>query len=370
MRYYSLEIRDPASGQNFLLEPRGLGFIKGAGPLATSLYTTAGTQLISAAPGPQLAGKTNLGALNIEFDLPVAPAHTLQAETGGSARLWGVGIHALAASADLNPQPDASGALQFKTFLLRGGMAAGMPLANASQQGILATGIVYQAFGNWTGVDQALDLILRTGIATPGTPISGVWTRGTPLTAALPVIFNQAFPGYAQDIKIGQLVALSDQPFYHKSLTAFAANLLSYTKSIGSQIYGPGYSGVYILPSGGELISAIDSVGAAPRTFALNFQDLIGQPVWIENFRVTFQTTLRGDIGLFDHVTFPTAALPPYVLVTPQAAAPNTPASARSLFQGTWWVSEIHHFASFREPSASSWNTTYVVNLIPAKATL
>jgi hypothetical protein len=80
-------------------------------------------------------------------------------------------------------------------FTLRGGMSKGLPLANLGQQGLIAQGIIWQAFGNWTGTNQTPELIMQ-GSANPDAPISFDWKRGTNLEPALKLAFAQALPKY------------------------------------------------------------------------------------------------------------------------------------------------------------------------------
>lgn len=65
----------------------------------------------------------------------------------------------------------------------------------------------------------------------------------------------------------------------------------------------------------GNTIYASDGAGSTPpKTVALAFQDLLGQPTWIQANTVTFQTVLRGDINYGDKVTFPKGVMIPYAL--------------------------------------------------------
>jgi hypothetical protein len=74
------------------------------------------------------SGTVDPGALNIEFDCPIAA----EATPNGSAwlRVWGIPLSMIAQSTNYSGQ----------TIQLFGGMSAGLPLANPAQQGILAQG--------------------------------------------------------------------------------------------------------------------------------------------------------------------------------------------------------------------------------------
>lgn len=354
MRYVELTIQDP-SGQVWYPDQQGLGFTKQAASWGAS-FSSLYTPWVCNGAASSLVGKPNPSALHCEFDLPLTGADALQGP--GTFRIFGLGVRALAQASNLNPIR-SNGVFQFKTWTLRAGMSAGLPLANPSQANVLAGGIVYQAFGNWEDVNQTLDLILQNG---PGpvltTAISWNWAKGQSLTSALQQMFAQAFPGYTASINISEnLAAPSTQTGVYQNIGAFAKWLLGYTKSLGSQQYGSGYPGVTIIPKNNG-ITVIDGT-LTQNTVPLAFQDLIGQPTWISSSEITFATVMRGDINVGDMVTFPTGTMAPFALTTPEAAVPDAPATSSTSFQGSFVVNEIHHYGALREPQASSWSTVF-----------
>lgn len=353
MRYYSLTITNSA-GQNVTLSPTGLGFATGAGPLASSLYTAQQTS------NSKLIGLTNPAALNIEFDLIVYPGHKPQGQS--LIRLWGLGIKTISQAANLNP---ANGVPA--SFSLSAGMSKGLPLANPAQAGIIATGLIWQAFGNWSGTEQTLDLIVQPGQppSNEGISINWNWQKGQNLQAALTQMIAQAFPGYTADINIApSLVAQSPQPGCYRDIAAFFTYLNRYTQWLGAQQYGPSYPGV-TCAFAGKTLQVFDGQGTTSSVTTINFQDLVGQPTWIDVNTVTFQTVLRADLQLGDQVTFPTSVVPPYALTTPGAAFPGSPAASSSTFQGLFSITEVHHYANFRQSDAASWNTTFTAIYVP-----
>ncbi len=90
------------------------------------------------------SGRAIPGALNIEWDIPVAPFATPM----GAAwvRVWGVSLAQISQSSDLN-------GMNIQVF---GGMQKGLPLANPMQYGLLVQGQIFQAFGNWIDTNQTL----------------------------------------------------------------------------------------------------------------------------------------------------------------------------------------------------------------------
>lgn len=340
MRYYDLKLSN-TSGQVYAPDING-GFTLGNAPTTFTSF-----------PG----GFNDPGALDVEFDLPVYAFHTPQ----GSAiiRVWGIGLGMISQAANLNGS----------NFVLSAGMQQGLPLANPAQAGVIAQGTIFQAFGNWTGVDQTLDLICYPGGLNPAAGIFFSWSPGTPLSAALQTSLTQAFPGYTPAISISsnlQPPKNAPQNGWYESLTQFAQYIQEITQPLGEQVTGnPSYPGVQILIDG-TTINVIDGTLPPSRTVNLAFQDLIGQPTWIGPATVSFKTVLRADIDIGHYTVFPPGVIGPYAITTPGAAIPNAPARSKSIFQGSFTVTEIHHYARFRQPDAQSWNTTFtaVPNLV------
>ena len=334
MRFYNLVLTDPDSGQVWTPNSTTGALSKGSGP---STFTSF------------VHGQTIPGALNVEFDLPVTPWHTPQ---GGSIiRVWGVGLQMIGQAANLNGS----------NFQLYAGMQKGLPLANPAQAGLIAQGSVYQAFGNWQGPNQTLDLICNPSGIAPTNGISWQWSPGQTLATALQVTLTQAFPTYKQNINISSSLQPPNgavQSGSYDTLDAFAQYLNELTQDLGAQVTGnPDYSGVQIAIDG-MTIQVYDDT-APQKTVQLDFQDLIGQPTWIGPATITFKTVLRADINVGDQIKFPTGVVLPYALTSSAAAAPGAPARAKSVFQGTFVVNEVHHYANFRQPDADSWNTTF-----------
>ena len=342
MRYYSITLSDPKTGQSLVLDNSG-GFTRGTGPTFTSL-----TKL-------PMTGKTvaDPGALNIEFDFPIS---TFAAFEGGHRiKIWGVGLRALG---------QASNLAGFN-FSMKGGMShPGLALANPAQAGILLQGTVFQAYGNWEGVNMTLDLIVNPGGQQNivGTPIAFHWAAGVSLDEAINDAIAMAFHGVKSEIFIDANLTLAhDEAGYYENFIQFASYLKGITLKLGSQ-YIANYAGVDIVWNG-DVLNIFDGTNTARGPGAVNvqldFQDLIGQPTWVGGTEVKFNTVLRADIRVGNHITFPTGILAPYALTSPKAAVPNVPAMSKSIFQGEFSVTAIHQFGSFRDPDAGSWVTAF-----------
>ncbi len=290
-------------------------------------------------------GRNDPGALNVEFDIPV----TAFATPAGNAmvRVWGISLQTISQARDFNGAP-------IKVFA---GMQMGLPLANPKQAGVVVTGTILQAFGNWIGTAMTLDLIIiADGGATPGNPKNIVfsWAKGTSLAAAITSTLQNAFPGFKVDIKINTALSLAaDENGYFETVEQFAA----YLKNMTAAIKGGTYTGVNIVLSQ-SVFSVYDGTTAAtPVNIA--FTDLIGQPTWIAPAQIQFNTVLRADLGVGDYVR-----LPPSIVTT--TAPSQSQYRDQSAFQGVFQLGFLRHVGNFRQPNAESWVTTF--NCYPAPA--
>jgi hypothetical protein len=102
-------------------------------------------------------------------------------------------------------------------------MAKGLPLADPTQAGLLVQGTIQQAFGNWEGTNQTLDIIIIAGGQGASGPSIGnpdfpgnypfICPKGTPLANAIKNTLSTALPNLTQSINISpRLVMNSDQP--------------------------------------------------------------------------------------------------------------------------------------------------------------
>jgi len=353
VRSYDLSLTSP-SGQLLAFGPSGF-----------SPSTTGRATFSSRVPNPNGPGTiNNPGALNLEFDAPVAPFATPQGLQ--SVRLWGIGIQQIAQSADLNPNFAARtlGA----GFTLVAGMAPwiapGNPLASqqAAYAGVLMRGTVFQAFGNWQGVNQTLELVIQPTVLSPAGGIAFGWQPGQTLAAAIQASLLAAYPGYLVQTNIRAPIVQAQLSEvvggYYYSISDFAAMILAQSQAIGAQVTGNAhYPGVSIVARGNTLYAY--DYSATTKATQLKLQDFIGQPTWVNASTVNFKTVLRADLQVGDQVTFPTEVVSPYALTAAAAAVPGSPARNSSTFKGTFPVTEVHHFGNFRQPDADSWATAF-----------
>lgn len=333
MRRYDLKISDPSSKRVWTTLADGSFVLDGS---ATTTFTSANPR----------TGLPNPGALNIELDIPVVPFDEVQGK--GSVRVWGVALKTLSQAANLNGAD----------FELRAGMAAGLPLAKPTQYGPIVRGQVFQAFGNWQGVNQTLDMVVYPSAAADDLDISFRWPAGTPLATAIAATLQQAFPTFGRKIAISANLTLPhDEKHHATSLGQFADMIRRITQEAGSAVYGQNYPGVAITLAGTTIV-AYDGT-EPPTAVPIAFEDLIGQPTWIGPTTVSFKTVMRYDLAIGSQITFPTGVVSPYALTSAAAAYPNVPARSSSAFKGSFVISEAHHFGNFRQPDADSWVTAY-----------
>jgi hypothetical protein len=332
LRFYKINITNPTSGAAIL--PSSLG-----GQAITSLNPD---------------GSVNTSALNVEFDIQQFAFHQPNGNTW--IRIWGLGLADIGGAFNLNPS--STGTVNTGAIVeVSAGMSAGLPLANPAQQGLLIRGQVLQAYGNWLGTAQTVDLLLSaTGVGTNDSPtnFSLVWRAGTQLADALKQTLRTALPNAKVVIQISSRLSLAwDQVGYYGTLTQLNQYLQPLSKSI---ITDAGYQGVFIIYDG-QTVTASDGTTTTSNSTTIAFTDLIGQPTWSGPKIITIKTVMRGDLDIGDQVTLPPS------LVTSSSTAfqgltGNNP-SNNLAFTGPYQIQSIHHYGNFRQPDAASWCSVF-----------
>lgn len=329
MRYYAITITDPDSGQ--VIQGKGLESLN-----LQSTYTS------------YVNGQSLPGALNVEFDIPLADFATPNAEA--FIRVWGVTI------AEIGQANDLRG----KNIAVYAGMQKGLPLANPTQNGLILQGFINKAFGNWVGTDMTLDLIVTAGSSPSGVGsqaqpknIVHTWKKGTPLSGAISSTLSTAFPGFTANVNISpKLILTEDDTGYYQTPTQYA----QYIRQLSQKIVGGSYQGVRILLKG-KTFSVYDGTSQGSPT-QISFLDLVGQPTWIDPLTIQVKTIMRADISVGDYVT-----LPPTVTTTTSGGAIPSGSSQRanSIFQGTFQVGPVRHVGNFRQPTGDAWASIFDV---------
>lgn len=292
-------------------------------------------------------GRTNPAALLVEWDIPVWAFDT----PAGSAfvRIWGVPLADIGQAADLN----------FKGIKVYGGFQKGLPLARPEQSGLLVQGYIFQAFGNWIGTSMSLDLYIMAGPspATRDAPKNLVlnWKKGASMKDAINTAITTAYPGYTANININDKLVTQNENEngFYETLTQFSQYLKETSKAI---IGGTTYQGITVTMSE-KTINVFDGSAAASSSSGgskvVAFNDLIGQPTWIESPSIQFKTAMRADFKIGDQINMPPS------LVTNSARAATSLVNQRAAFQGKFQIATMRHVGNSRQPDAGSWVSVF-----------
>ena len=298
-------------------------------------------------------GQTDTGALNVELDLVVTDYATPSGDAASLVRVWGISLQDIAQSSN------------FYGYLINvyAGMQKGLPLANPQQNGLIVSGYVLQAFGNWIGTTMTLDLIVGAGSGPFATALTGQnvaqnWKAGTQLSTAVAATLKAAFTTYQTQINISpNIVLANDEPGFWGNMTQYA----QYLRNISLSVLNPnftltGYAGVRVILKQNTFIVYDGTNVAQPKQIA--FTDLIGQPTWIASQVIQFNTVMRADISVGDWVKLPPGQ---------QTTTANSLSQFRqgSVFPSTYWVSYIRHVGNFRQPDGEAWISTFDAAINP-----
>lgn len=338
MRYYSINITDPKTGAT--IPAKGLESLK----LPATFTSYVNGQTI---PG---ALRVEIDASVFDYSLPIAEAFI---------RVWGITIEQIGQASKLAGM----------NIEVSAGMQKGLPLANSAQSGPILKGWINKAFGNWIGSDMTLDLrvvagVSPLGLGSPKAPVNLThnWAKGTPLSDAIKTTLTTAFPGYTANININpKLILTENDPGYYHSITQYA----QYIDQLSRNIIGGTYQGVKII-SGDKSFTVYDGT-TTPTPKQLNFQDLIGQPTWIDINQLSIKTVMRADIPVGGAITFPPKFPSQFSTTQDSGALPlGTPVRASSIFQGSFQVTSVRHVGDSRQPDAASWVSIFEVFPLPA----
>ena len=296
-------------------------------------------------------GQPNPAALQVELDIPVAPMNTPAG--AGYVKISGIGLQQIGAALDLNGL----------AISVHGGMSKGLPLATAAapQAGLLAQGKILQAFGNWIGTDQSIDIIFNASVGTLVDQANIVlnWRAGTPLATALRQTLSTAFPGMPLNIAISNNLTLP----YTESSYHFSLQELAYLVNRLSKVVDPSddYPGVQIGIVAGTIYVWDATQQPTVPVKAISYQNLIGQPTWRGPGVMQIKTMMRGDLNFQQLVSLP-QGIPVTTTAVSQPGFNNYP--NRLTFSGNFQITAIRHVGASRQPDASSWVS--VIDMTPA----
>lgn len=251
------------------------------------------------------------------------------------------------------------------------GFKKGLPLANPTQSGVVFSGMIFQCFANWIGTNMTLDFIVVPGVATASQPgglgflekernFTLSWQGGQKLSDALTTTLKTA--GFTPVINISDnLVSRKkdEQTAPYSTLNQLASVVRQISIDIIDPNHTTGYQGVTMVPrNDGKTIDVFDTPQGNPVDIA--FEDLIGQPTWIETPMIQFKTAMRGDLKPGQPVN-----LPKNNVTINTAAAFSNIANQRVTFQGGFVIRSLRHVGVYRQPSADAWVT--VIEAYPIK---
>ena len=173
-------------------------------------------------------------------------------------------------------------------------------------------------------------------------------------------------PGYTQIMEVSnKLIQNFDAPGFYQSVGQFADHINKISKSI----IGGSYPGVTISVNGAT-VRVFDGTVPVPNSKVkkIAFQDMIGQPTWQDDATISIKLVLRADINMGDVISIPPAQ---WTIGGSGAAFAKSQISSpdnSSAFSGNYRVINGQHHASFRQPDASSWNTTLQVYPEPSSS--
>lgn len=293
-------------------------------------------------------GKNDPGALNVQIDLLSGQ----YANPVGNSTVVIDGI----------PLNDLFQATQYAgmDITIKGGMQAGLPLANPTQNGLLLKGQVFQSWGNWQGTDMSISFSINPSQYTFPNPGNFVfnWAPGQSLAAALANTLNVAYPGLARIINIGSQYATSGgvhSTHYAHTLSQIA----QYIKKLTQTSSAPGVD-VAMLPDGTLFVS-----DGSVKTTAVQiaFTDLIGQPKWVDQNLLQFTTVMRADVQIGTYIRMPAGLTnSPGLIGTTAESLPggqNLGPQYKTAFQGIFTIRGVRHVGNFRDPDGASWATIY-----------
>lgn len=283
-------------------------------------------------------GKYDPGAQNIEFDMPITPFTT----PSGNSTIIIEGI----SLSDLQQDRQFTGL----NLELKAGMGSGLALSNPLQAGTIATGTVWQSFGNWQGTEMALSLIITPSeiyIDSPGNVILN-WRKGTKLSTALKQTFATAYPNNKVVMNISDtLVANQDVIGMYASVSDLAQPVADITGHMGHR--------VFITYHAGNFLIFDDTYKPAP--IEIQFVDLVGQPTWIDVNIMQVKLIMRSDISVGARIKMPKGLQnAPGLVLTTGTSLPSS-VKYKSAFQGEFQIVEARQVGNFRTPDGTSWVT-------------
>jgi len=267
-------------------------------------------------------GVNDPGALDVEFDF-LSYQNALSGTDGSTVTIHGV------------PLSDITQAQQFAgmNIEVKAGMSKGLPPADPTQAGLILKGQIFQSWANWVGTQMDLNFVIYASMYTYANPGNIVlnWKQGADLQSALQTTLGVAYPDLGIIFTLSKPYVLARPVVHvHSTLAGFSQLVTSTTKT-------KTFPGVTVsTPINNTIIVSDSLLQPTPKT--LKFNDLVGQPTWLNQAQMIVTTVMRADIQINDTIKMPQGLLDAPGTVTTAAAARPSQLDYKSAFQGLFVV--------------------------------
>jgi hypothetical protein len=358
MRFYRIEITDPN------------------GVAAPIIFTSWNERAYF--PGSLFGPSTDFGALNVIFDLQTVPFSTPRGYS--MVEIWGIPLSTISGSSNLNN----------RNITIYAGFKPGLPLATQAsryQSGPIIQGFILQAFGNWIGTQMTLNLVVSPGIKGPTSTTQATSTQSTTIAPVAPPIGSLSVPINGRFyMPAGMPVSTAIRNFLEAALPTFTVASINinpdftqsheiggvfltmtqfnqWIASFSRNVVGGNYSGINIRVEQGNRI-VVDDNSPPSQLIKISYLDLIGQPTWIEPFKIQIKCPMRADLQVNYTIELPQGY---YSILPNQPSGPRLfPERSRSVQQGKYTITELRHVGNFRQADASSWVSVVTCAFLPS----
>lgn len=290
--------------------------------------------------------------LQVEFDIDTNGLDG--ASQGASIVIYGLPLSMLRQAVNL----------QNTIINIYAGFSAGLPLANPKQQGLIFTGRVWNAYGNWQGVNQTLNLTVNSMEYSDneGKPLNIIMDgkKGEKVSDVVMRVLKLTYPNKKINVDIKQNLILNEDwvaPF--RSLNQFSMALKKVTLSTNGAAK---YTGVIVVAQKGE-INVFDS-SKKSEPIAIKSQDIIGQPTWLDYnglySQISLKTQLRADINVGDYIKLPMDMVNgPFSILSVGSQMSILTETQRLNFTGIYMVRASRHIGDYYNNSGDAWVTVF-----------
>jgi hypothetical protein len=222
------------------------------------------------------------------------------------------------------------------------------------------SGFDFSGFGVDFGASSAMKGFIGGGLEGLSRPLNVIHNLmpNMPLSSAINETLSKAFPGLPINMGISSLMKMGYQDAgMYQNLQQYA----SYIQQLSHSILGTkNYQGVH-MTSDGRSIDVWDGTQSMGHE-DLDPYDLIGQPTWVDRYKVNIKLVMRG--GLRPGMT---VSLPPGIPMTilPAAIQIGTSDQRRNVsLPGDFYINKVRHLGAYRNPDGNNWatilETTYI----------